>query len=106
MTSYNVKWDLANSISDEIGRMADQIMIDAFTPSEEDIKRIKLFRKQKIRRMIMTGIVIAAIAAVVGIASIFIFKKDDGPVEQAAEQIIKAETGLDVDLSAEDKEKK
>lgn len=48
------------------------------------------------------GIIIAIIAAAVGVGSIFISKKNDGPVEQIAERVIEQELGLpkdSVDLS-------
>lgn len=49
----------------------------------------------------MTKFVIIGLAAIIGIGSILFFKKTDNPVEQVAEQIIKSETGLDIDLSPE-----
>lgn len=48
------------------------------------------------------AVIIAIIAAVVGIGSIYYTKKDDGPVEQIAERIIEEELNLpkdSVDLS-------
>ena len=52
---------------------------------------------------IATVVVVVTIAVVIGLASVFVTKKNDNPVEQAAEAIIKAETGLDVDLTPEQK---
>lgn len=48
------------------------------------------------------GIIIAIIAAVVGVGSIYYTKKDDGPIEQIAERVIEKELNLpkdSVDLS-------
>lgn len=43
---------------------------------------------------------IAAIAAIVGTLSVSVMKlPDDNPIEQAAEEVIKLETGMAVDLS-------
>lgn len=47
--------------------------------------------------IVKSVIVIAAL--IIGYASIFITKKDDGPIEQAAEEVIKEETGVSVDLT-------
>lgn len=44
-------------------------------------------------------VVVVAVVAVVGFAAAKITKKDDGPVEEVAEQVIKNETGYDVDLT-------
>lgn len=52
--------------------------------------------------MVKIGIVAAALSAVAIMH--FIFKaKDDNPVEQAAEAIIKKETGVDIDLTPNNK---
>lgn len=53
----------------------------------------------------LVGIIIVSAAVVVGVASRFIFKKSDNIVEEVAEKIIKAKTGIDVDLSPDTKEK-
>jgi len=45
------------------------------------------------------GIIIVTLAVIGGIASRFIFKKSDNVVEEIAEDIIKRQTGKDVDLS-------
>lgn len=51
------------------------------------------------------GIVVSAAAA--GIAYTYLGKQPhDNPVEEAAEQVIKNETGVDVDLSPTSPEKK
>jgi len=49
--------------------------------------------------------IIVAISAIVAIISIFFLGKDN-PVEEACEDIIKKETGLDIDLSPDDTSKK
>ena len=56
----------------------------------------------------MTMIIKAAlvgIAVVLGIASGFLFKKDDNVVEEYCEEIVKEETGIDVDLTPGSPEK-
>lgn len=51
------------------------------------------------------GLIIAG-AAIVGAASTYIFKmKPDNPVEQVAEEVIKQQTGVVVDLSPEEDKK-
>lgn len=52
---------------------------------------------------------IIAIAAIVGICSVYIGKYkgiQDNPVEKVAEEIIKRETGLDIELTPESKDEK
>lgn len=50
------------------------------------------------------GLIIGA-AAIVGAASTFVFKmKPDNPIEQVAEEVIKQETGVVVDLSPDSSE--
>ena len=44
-------------------------------------------------------IVVVAVVAVIGFSYAKITKTDDSPVEEAAEQVIKNETGFDVDLT-------
>lgn len=44
-------------------------------------------------------VAVVAIVAGVGFLAAKITKKDDGPIEEAAERIIKNETGYDVDLT-------
>lgn len=46
---------------------------------------------------------IAALAVIIGIISIYFFGKDN-PVEEACEDIIKKETGADIDLSPDSPE--
>ncbi len=51
----------------------------------------------------------ALVAAALGAAGIahFVFKaKDDNAIEQAAEKVIKNETGLEIDLSPDDAQSK
>ena len=55
------------------------------------------------RMAIMMGIIIAV--AAIGIGSAIIIKKDDAPIEEAAEAVILMETGQDVDLTPKSKEK-
>lgn len=43
--------------------------------------------------------VIAVLAAIAGITAALVTKKQDGPIEQVCEQIIRAETGIDIDLT-------
>lgn len=47
------------------------------------------------------SIIIVALATVVGIGAYIITGKKDSAVEQAAELVIKQETGLDIDLTPE-----
>ncbi len=51
-------------------------------------------------------IAIIAGALIVGLLSqVFIFKKPDNPVEQLAEEVIKDQTGVTIDLSPEEPKK-
>lgn len=53
--------------------------------------------------LLLKGLIVGG-ALVAGLASTWLFKmKNDNPVEQIAEKILKEETGQDVDLSPEDK---
>lgn len=55
------------------------------------------------------SIVIVAISLTVGLVSRRFIKKPDNPIEEIAEEVIKEETGVDIDLSPdspEDKESK
>jgi uncharacterized protein YpmB len=47
---------------------------------------------------VISHALVAIIAAIIG-ASSALFLGNDNPVEQAAEQVIKNQTGVDVDLS-------
>lgn len=51
-------------------------------------------------------LIIVIIAAVIGIGSIAYFKKDDNPIEEIAEEVIKEEIGKEIDLSPKSPEKK
>lgn len=51
-------------------------------------------------------IAILAVVAAIGFASAKILKKDDGPVEEASEQIIEEVSGYDVDLTPGSPEQK
>jgi len=45
-------------------------------------------------------------AVIIGIISTYVFKlKKDNPAEEIAEEVIKQETGIDIDLSPESSEK-
>jgi len=59
-----------------------------------NIRKLKKFFKKIIRNKILVTIIVALI----GISSVFFFGKDN-PVEEIAEEIIKEETGLDIDLT-------
>lgn len=48
---------------------------------------------------------IVSASLIVGVGSWVFFKKEDNPVEELAEEIIKQETGLDIDLSPQSPEK-
>ena len=54
-----------------------------------------------IKKTMVSHIIIAVLAAIVGVTSV-IFLKPDNPVEQAAERVIKDETGFNVDLTPND----
>ena len=52
-------------------------------------------------------IIIVIIAVLVGLSSVYFLKmKSDNPIEEIAEEVIKNETGADVDLSPTSPEKK
>jgi hypothetical protein len=53
----------------------------------------------KIKKLLINKYVIALYACILGYYS-SIFFGDDNPVEEVAEEIIKVETGLDIDLSS------
>jgi len=48
--------------------------------------------------------IMIAIAVTVGIVAPYFLKKNDTPLEQAAEKIIKDQTGIDIDFSPEEEE--
>lgn len=50
-------------------------------------------------KVLDAGVIILVLAVVVGVGSALLLKKDDGPIEEAAEAIIKQQTGVDVDLT-------
>lgn len=62
---------------------------------------------KKISGEIMTilGVLLTALALVVGYGYHHFSKKIDSPVEQMAEAVIEKESGIQVDFSAEDKAK-
>ena len=51
------------------------------------------------------GIIIAA-TIIVGVGSKYVFKKDDHPIEELAERILKEQTGIDIDFTPLTKELK
>lgn len=53
---------------------------------------------------VLVPLIIVAVVGVVGYSAHLITKKDDGPVEELAEQYIKSETGKDYDLTPDSKE--
>lgn len=56
---------------------------------------------------IIVKIVVVVCAALIGISSVWVFKfKDDNPVEEAAEYIIKEYTNVDIDITPSSPEKK
>ena len=55
------------------------------------------------------SVLIVAVSLTVGLVSRRFIKKSDNPIEEIAEEVIKQETGMDIDLSPdspEDKENK
>lgn len=52
---------------------------------------------------ILIGLSIAFLAALIGYASSYFLGKDN-PVEESCESIIKEQTGVDIDLTPEDKD--
>lgn len=55
-----------------------------------------------VKNSILSRFGIAIVAAVVGASSVLFMGTNDNPVEQAAETIIKDETGLDIDLTPDE----
>lgn len=53
--------------------------------------------------MTVLGIVITAVALVVGYGYHHFSKKNDTPIEQMAEAVIEKEAGIEIDFSAADK---
>lgn len=56
--------------------------------------------------MTIFGAIIIGLSIIVGLGSRFIFKKDDHPIEELAEQVLKDQTGIDIDFSPLSKEEK
>lgn len=52
------------------------------------------------------GAIIVGASLIIGAVSQFVLKKKDNVVEQIAEKIIKNQTGVDIDLSPDDKDAK
>lgn len=55
--------------------------------------------------MTVLGIIITAVALVVGYGYHHFSKKVDTPIEQMAEAVIEKESGIEIDFSADDKAK-
>ena len=53
---------------------------------------------------VLVPLIIVAVVGIVGYSAHLITKKDDGTVEEMAEDYIKSETGKDVDLTPDSKE--
>lgn len=53
---------------------------------------------------ILIGAVLLTAVALIGIGSKYVFNKDDNPVEEEAERIIKDKTGIDIDFTPNSKE--
>lgn len=56
--------------------------------------------------MTIFGAIIIGLSIIVGLGSRFIFKKDDHPIEELAEQVLKDQTGIDIDFTPLSKEEK
>ena len=50
--------------------------------------------------------ILVSIATAIGLMSPVITKQDDGPIEEVAEEIIKEQTGIDIDFTPRSPEKK
>ena len=67
-----------------------------------------LLKKGKVMVFNLTfwGAIIIAGAIIVGVGSKYVFKKDDHPIEELAERILKEQTGIDIDFTPLTKELK
>ena len=54
----------------------------------------------------LISVIIVTVSLTVGLVSRHFIKKDDNPIEELAEEIIKQETGIDIDLSPDSPEEK
>ena len=52
----------------------------------------------------LVGAIIVGVSLIVGAISTIIIKKKDNAIEQIAEQIIEAKTGIDIDFTPEEEE--
>jgi len=52
----------------------------------------------------LVGAIIVGVSLIVGAISTIIIKKKDNALEQIAEQIIEAKTGIEIDFTPEEKE--
>ena len=56
--------------------------------------------------MLYVKLLILAGAVLAGLGSVYVFKmKPDNPIEETAEEVIKKESGIDVDLTPDSPEK-
>lgn len=53
----------------------------------------------------LIGAIIVGVSLIVGAITTIVIKKKDNTIEQIAEKIIKAETGIDIDFTPEEQEK-
>lgn len=47
----------------------------------------------------IVALCISILAALAGLTAVFITGRHDGPIEEACEEVIKSQTGIDVDLT-------
>ena len=57
----------------------------------------------KLFELVTLIIMVCICASVIGLASTY-FCKDDAPIEEVCEEVIKAQSGLDIDLTPNSKE--
>lgn len=56
------------------------------------------------RDMGATILIVLVLAGAIGLGAKYLTKQDDSPVEEIAEEVIKSQTGIDIDLTPESKE--
>ena len=64
-----------------------------------------VYKKQRGSVAILVPVILVIIAGAIGWGAAKITKKDDGEIEETAEQFIKDETGKDIDLTPGSPEK-
>lgn len=52
----------------------------------------------------VTILIILLAAAAIGLGAKVVFQEDDHPLEEVAEEVIKSQTGIDIDLTPDSKE--